>query len=368
MSLKEEINKKAKEIQADGYPMSIGELINMYKDEELVINPEFQRFFRWTDLQKTKLIESILLGIPIPPIFVSQRDDGVWDVIDGLQRLSTIMEFVGELKVHPGREKGPLKLFGTKFLPSLGNKVWLDTASPDNSFTSEQRIDFKRSKLDIKIIKKASDKDAKYELFQRINTGGTKLEPQEVRNCLLIMVDRDFYLWAAKLKENQNFQNCIPLTEKQYLEQYDMEIFMRYLVCRHANFEDIKGSEDMADFITDEVIRLIENKVINYEEEEQVFTKTFHYLDNILSEDSFRKYDHDKGKFRGAFSLASFETIIAGLSENIDNISAKDSDEIATIIKNIYSSGPFLSIISASSRPIIRIKELTSLGRNIFGQ
>ncbi|KSU83976.1 hypothetical protein AS180_21135 [Priestia veravalensis] len=368
MSLKDEINKKAKEIQADGYPMSIGELINMYKDEELVINPEFQRFFRWTDIQKTKLIESILLGIPIPPIFVSQRDDGVWDVIDGLQRLSTIMEFVDELRLPPGKEKRPLKLLGTKFLPSLENKVWNDISDPDNSFTSEQRIDFKRSKMDIKIIKKASDKDAKYELFQRINTGGTKLEPQEVRNCLLIMVDRDFYLWAARLKENQHFQNCIPLTEKQYLEQYDMEIFMRYLVYRHADFENIKGSEDMAEFITDEVINLIENKKIDYDQEEQIFIKTFEYLDNILSEDSFRKYDYEKQKFKGAFSLAAFETIVGGISENIDSITAKEPDQVVTTIKNIYNSSSFLSITSGSSRPIIRVKELSSLGRNTFGQ
>lgn len=98
MSLQEEIDKTRKEIRTDSYSMSIGEWISLYENNEIDIHPDFQRFFRWSEHQKSTFIESILLGIPVPPIFVSQRDDGIWDVIDGLQRLSTIYEFVGILK------------------------------------------------------------------------------------------------------------------------------------------------------------------------------------------------------------------------------------------------------------------------------
>lgn len=100
MSLQEEIDKRRQEIRTDGYSMSIGEWISLYENHELDIHPEFQRFFRWSAHQKSTLIESILLGIPIPPIFVSQRADGVWDVVDGVQRLSTIYEFVGFLEMN----------------------------------------------------------------------------------------------------------------------------------------------------------------------------------------------------------------------------------------------------------------------------
>lgn len=72
MTLQQEIDQKQKEIVTDGYPMSIGELMSLYKEGELDIHPKFQRTFRWSNGQKTKLIESILLGIPIPSIFVSQ--------------------------------------------------------------------------------------------------------------------------------------------------------------------------------------------------------------------------------------------------------------------------------------------------------
>src|SRR5438093_6944280 len=96
--LQNEITERRRLISTDAYAMSIGELLNLYRDDELDVHPEFQRVFRWTDTQKTRLIESILLGIPIPPIFVAQRTDGVWDVVDGVQRLSTILQFIGELK------------------------------------------------------------------------------------------------------------------------------------------------------------------------------------------------------------------------------------------------------------------------------
>jgi uncharacterized protein with ParB-like and HNH nuclease domain len=66
----------------------------LYKEKEVVIDPDFQRIFRWDIIQKSRLIESILVGIPLPSIFIQQRDDGVWDIIDGLQRLSTIFIFL----------------------------------------------------------------------------------------------------------------------------------------------------------------------------------------------------------------------------------------------------------------------------------
>ena len=114
MSLQDELKERSSKIFRESYQMSIGELINLYRDGEMDIHPEFQRVFRWSEYQKTKLIESIMLNIPIPSIFVSQNDDGVWDVIDGVQRLSTIFQFVGVFKQKndrspflPNREGAP---------------------------------------------------------------------------------------------------------------------------------------------------------------------------------------------------------------------------------------------------------------------
>jgi hypothetical protein len=117
MNLEQAIAKKAKEISTESYGMSVGELLSLYRDNELNLHPEFQRFFRWSDQQKSRLIESFLLGIPVPPVFVSQDEKGKWDVIDGLQRLSTIFQLTGDLLDEEGKPVKPLILTGTKYLP-----------------------------------------------------------------------------------------------------------------------------------------------------------------------------------------------------------------------------------------------------------
>lgn len=171
MSLEQELSRVRKDVVTDGYDMSIGEVVSLYKDKELIINPEYQRLFRWDDGRKTKFIESILLGIPIPPIFVFQLSDGVWELVDGLQRISTILEFMG-LLVGPDKKMiKPSVLNSTKLLPSLANYSWEKSPST-KALSPAQKIDIKRARLRIEILKRESDENAKFELFQRLNTGG----------------------------------------------------------------------------------------------------------------------------------------------------------------------------------------------------
>ena len=103
-ALQKEIEEKRNSLTTDRLDMSYGEIISMYQNDDLIINPEFQRLFRWNNYQKTRFIESILLGIPTPPIFVAEDKEGKWELVDGLQRLSTIISFFGLLK-GPSEEK-----------------------------------------------------------------------------------------------------------------------------------------------------------------------------------------------------------------------------------------------------------------------
>jgi len=213
MALEEQITDKAKEIHTDGYAMSIGEVLSMYKDGDLEIHPEFQRIFRWDSTQKSRLIESILLRIPIPPIFVSQRADGVWDVIDGVQRLSTIFEFIGVYRDHEGNLLPPLSLEATEYLPDLDGYAWEYQLEGNKVFSDTLRRDVKRAKLEFRIIRKESDPNAKYDMFQRLNSG-THLSPQEARNCLLVMLNPPMFELISNLAANEDFKTVVPLSGK----------------------------------------------------------------------------------------------------------------------------------------------------------
>lgn len=238
MSLKEEILSGRRSISVQSYSMSIGELLSLYKDNELDLHPEFQRIYRWTNQQRINLIESILLGIPIPSLFVSQKRDGKWDVIDGVQRLSTIFEFMGELKDDNGNKLPPLVLERTKSIPSLDKVSW-----QSDKFDSGLRLSFKRERLNLIIIKEElSSPSSKFDLFQRINSGGTNLSKQELRNCLIVMVNADAWNYLRSLEDNVNFQNCISISSRKDNESYDMELIIRYFYLIDQNNNHVTGT------------------------------------------------------------------------------------------------------------------------------
>lgn len=365
MTLQQEIDKTRSEIKTDSYPMSIGELISLYENREIDIHPEFQRFFRWTSYQKSRLIESIFLGIPIPQIFVAQRKDGVWDVVDGLQRLSTIFEFVGVLRDEDDKKLPPLVLEETRYLPSLKGKKWGSSEDDTNSLSSPQKLIIKRSKIDISIILKESDEKSKFELFQRLNTGGSPLSDQEVRNSILVMIDSSFYRWMRELSQHEGFRDCVLLTDRAIEEQYDMDLVLRFLIFRTMSLAKVRQVGDINQFLTDQMIELVTDKRINLEEERFAFQKTFSFLNEVIGSDSFRKYDSSKDKFVGGFLISAFELVALGVGYNINNIVRKPIN-VVNITKELWMKKEFTSKSGSGIRASSRIPNTLSLGRNAF--
>ncbi len=344
--------------------MSIGELINLYRDGEIDIHPEFQRVFRWSEYQKTKLIESIMLNIPIPPIFVSQNDEGVWDVIDGVQRLSTIFQFVEIFKDDEGQKSPPLKLLRTDYLPSFDGVQW-ENEDKTHSFTKEQQLDFKRSRMDVIIMKKESDPNTKYELFQRLNTGGSRLSDQEVRNCLMIMTNKAFYNFILQLDSIEAYRNCLPITDRRTDEQYRMELILRLLVADYINWESIKDYSDFAELLDKETILLCKRN-INFEESQKRFSNTFSTIYSALGEDAFKKYNGTKHV--GPVMAASFQAISYGVYHNIDDImSLKEKNEwLKNKVYSFYVEEVFQKNTTPGIKSIPRYKDLSLFGADYF--
>ena len=357
-SLKLEIKEKSSQIYRDSYQMSIGELINLYRDEELDIHPEFQRVFRWSSFQKTKLIESIMLNIPIPSIFVSQNDEGVWDVIDGVQRLSTIFEFVGEFKDDEGNIVPPLVLEKTDYLPSLDKMSW-------GNFTKDQQIDFKRSRIDVIIVRKESDPTTKYELFQRLNTGGTQLSGQEVRNCLMIMTSREFYIAINELAQDRKYTELIPITEQKENEQYKMELLLRALISYKSNIEELSQYTDLSELLDKETLKLAQSGD-SLSDFIGKFQQVIEKLYDQFGEDTFKRFDGNKHK--GPFLVSSFQVIISGALQNYDYFMNMSENELADKIHNLYTQDEYIENTKPGARAIPRFTNLTTFGKTYFGQ
>lgn len=364
-NLQREIDEMSKSIKTDSYPMSIGEIINIYIDGDLIINPEYQRLFRWDISQQSSLIESILLGIPLPPIYVYQTQDGKWNLIDGQQRLSTILKFTGVLKDKDGEKVLPEALVKTKFLPSINGKLW-NVKDDDKSLSEAQRRYIKRSKIDIIIIDKSSDKFAQYEMFQRLNTGGSHLSPQEIRNCLLIMNDELSAKYFKELSEYIPFIESIPISERDQEQQGYMEQVIRYFVIRYSDL-DIDDSENYNDFLTNKIIELVDENKIDYKNEQILFRRLFTLMNCLFGEDGFKKYDKTKNKFLGPVLVGSFEAIIPGLVENLDFFEKKKNhNQLKSIVKSIYDNEKYNDAVRRGVRPVTRLKKLVSYSKELF--
>ena len=371
-SLQEQIDTMSKSIKTDSYPMSIGELAALYKDGDLDISPVYQRMFRWDMEQQSALIESILLQIPIPPIYVYQSEDGKWNLIDGQQRLSTIFKFMGILKkdMHDVDdeetnedlyEREPLTK--TKFLPALEGKYWEDD-DPEKSLTDAQRRYIKRSKILIIIIDKSSDSFAQYEMFRRLNTGGSHLSPQEIRNCLLVVKNEDVYRWFKTLSENEDFRNAVPISEKDADEQGYIELVVKYFVLRYSEFE-ASDSENYNNFITDEILSLIDDKKIEREKDEDIFKRTFKLIFDTMGENAFKRYNPEKGTHYGPVLVGAYEAIVPGVSENIEYYE-KNHEILKKCIDDIYTSKEYNDATKRGVRPVARIKKLAIASRKLL--
>lgn len=245
IELQKEIEEKRNSLTTDRLDMSYGEIISMYQNKDLIINPEFQRLFRWDNYQKTRFVESILLGIPTPPIFVAEDKEGKWELVDGLQRLSTIISFFGLLE-EPSAEKNKWSFEKAPLISSLEG-VNVDTLP----LLFQRNI--KRAHCRVEIIKWDSNIDMRYELFNRLNTGGSSLTEQEIRNCIFRGNGNEFNNFIRELADMPQFVELADISRKKKDELYLDELVLRFLSLKEDyNSMNDNLSEHMTSFMEEE--------------------------------------------------------------------------------------------------------------------
>lgn len=298
--LENKILELRSELKTDRLDMSFGEIMNIYEDGDLIISPEYQRSYRWDNNQKTRFIESILLGIPVPPIFVAEDDNGKWELVDGLQRISTILSFFGLLKDDYNR-KNYFKLGETDLTSNLLNTIDI------NHLPSKLKLTIKRAVCRIEILRWDSKFDMRYELFNRLNTGSSPLKEQEIRNCVL---NGDLNNLLIELAKNINFISIMKPSEKQREEMFLEEMILRYFAVK-TNYNQLYITKDIKNYLTDFMKDVNStNFKFNFEKEKKHFLTIVNFLYKNNISKPFRS-------LKGKFSASVYEVMMFVLNESI---------------------------------------------------
>lgn len=203
-----EIPKEVRKITTQAYDKSVSDIVRMIEDKDIRLDPDYQRNYVWDNKKASMLIESIILNVPIPVIYVSQEEDDSWSVIDGLQRLSSLKRFFD----------GKFKLSGLEILSDL-NKSDITTLNP-----KALRM-LKNGLLRVIMITHDSNEEIKYDVFMRLNTGSVHLTEQELRNCLYRGTLNKF---LKEVVQNQKWLALMGLKEP-HKRMADREMVLRFL-------------------------------------------------------------------------------------------------------------------------------------------
>ncbi|MGB5962754.1 MAG: DUF262 domain-containing protein [Coleofasciculaceae cyanobacterium] len=315
---------------------TIEQLLRRINEEALDLAPEFQRQADiWKDDVKSRLIESILIRIPLPAFYVDATDEDDWLVVDGLQRLSALKQFVTDKR---------LKLRGLEYLKDLEDKNY------DQLERRYQRR-IEETQVTVYLIQKGTPPEVKYNIFKRINTGGTRLSNQELRHALNPGKSTKF---LAKLAQNPNFIRVIKLNESKIKRMDDREFVLGFLAYALTSYKDYQdGNRDS--FLSQALYKinhLNEEELTNIENK---FNKAMIDAHEIFGENAFRKISKNNNR-RQPLNKALFEVWSVNLSnltnKEIEILNNKKKELIHKFIDYADNDKEFLSSISQAANKV----------------
>ena len=274
--LEEQLTIERGKVDVATVSFSVREIVRMFQEGELSIAPSYQRKYRWSEDVASTFIESIFLGLPIPPLFVATNDDFQWEVVDGLQRISTLLMFLAERPEHLEaiHRKKPLKLSGLETLSQLNEVVW------DDMPLSLQRY-FGRQALQVVSLTDKSDKSVRFDLFERLNSGAISLTPQEVRAAVY---RGPFNNFLDELATNKHFDSLLKLQENNKHDGTSAEQVLKFFA--YKNYRDqfdgavTKFLNHYADSANDQ---------FDYVNERETFERSFEFLAHVVDGPFLRK-------------------------------------------------------------------------------
>jgi len=297
------------DIEISDTPFSIFEYLRQLDKGKIIIQPDFQRNQVWKNVQKSKFIESILLNFPLPPIYLNETKESTFIVIDGLQRSITLKDFYN----------GKLVLEGLEALPKYNGYSFEELPETLQS-------KFENKKLTVFVLKPSTPMVVIYDLFNRINTGGTQLNRQEVRNCIFIGTSTKLLKDLAK---ELYFKQAIDwgVTDTR---MKDREVVLRYLAFRWFDYKK-EYNGDMSGYIETAMKKINQMDDENIDKIKLDFSRVMKTSFSIWGNTNFRiptEYT------RGTINTAILETVCNYLSYKDDNFIERNK----TIIKENFTT------------------------------
>ncbi|MCU1222034.1 MAG: hypothetical protein JWQ42_127 [Edaphobacter sp.] len=345
------IDGKLEKVHTQSLDLSFNELLDMHRSNELDISPEYQRLFQWTEGAQSRFIESLLLEMPVPPIYVVEQDEGRYMLIDGLQRISSYLHLRGQLTamhldppISPGEK---LTLSECDIVEELNGKTFDDLGTA-------LQIRLKRAFVRVEVVRKGSDPRFKYHMFKRLNTGGQILTSQQLRNCTIRLLDPTFNDFIITMSRDTSFKTCTDtLTSERILGAFDQELVLRFFAMKN---DRTRFKHDLDDFMTEYMEQVSDptGKVFfDYAEEEKKFLRTFSLLDKALGDKAFAFANSDRTRLARSFSVYHFESITLGMQAALDRIDPNDGagvSKLGTTLMAIKLDPDFIKLTTGGGK------------------
>ena len=264
-----ELEKQRRQVDFDTYDVTVDELLRRVERGRIDVAPAYQRKFQWDATRQSALVESIFLGIPVPPLFMATNaapgKTNSWEVVDGLQRVTTLANFAGNelARSKIGLTEKPLQLAGLKKLKEFNGSTFSDLPGDLVSL-------FEDRPLKVVVLNDKSDRQVRFDLFERINTGGIKLSNQEVRECVF---RGEFIVMIETLAKRDSLNSIIRLAVGDQSNGTREEFVLRFFAYleNYLNFEH--AVKDFLDNYT-----IAQQDDARSDERVETFDRTFDFL------------------------------------------------------------------------------------------
>lgn len=360
MGILEEVEKRHKEVYTDSYTTLWRDILNQYKDGALKIDPDYQRLFRWSIDQQTQFIESLLLGLPSPALFFAENKDGTFEILDGLQRFSTVLKFFAnehfkvDFKAELTEEEinrldVPTVLVNGPILKDLDG--YTAKSLPE---TLQRTI--KNARVTVILLKKESDILARYEVFRRLNRYGAHLSDQEIRNVVGRLHGKEFPEKLRAISSAPEIIESLSLAENIEKGMGVDEMILRLLA---SYYKSDLFKHEIVEFLDQVMILGSQGKFQIDNNIEDRLKKTFKLINDAIPDGKAFRFP------RTGFSTNLFDVVATGV---FHNCTAMDSQTLVEKHRSLMVSQDLKNVTGGGSNSKKKYLGRLDLGKTWFGK